>query len=724
METIESVPSPAGLSAVLGDRFAGPSPQEVVDRLGKPDLAEVRALVSWRGAVAGPDVCHVSLALAYLDLLQCESCGRCTPCRIGIEMMRRALRRLRDGGGSEDDIAQLREFADQVEESAWCGVANTIREPILGLLEIGAEHFAAHATGVTCPPETTHGWVTAPCRSTCPSNVDCPWYIFQVAEEHPHLATSLVKEDNPLPATIGRTCHHPCEGNCTLAPIDEPIAINFLQRWAADREESLVPLSKEPVLGFPLGPVEDDGHPGALHESRPATPHEIAESRGTPDAIAVPEDRVGGVGVEPPMGEATRLAATTAAPLAEDGICRLAAVPRASRERVAIVGAGPAGLAAGYYLAQRGYRPVIFEALPVPGGMLWVGIPEYRLPKEVLRREVSLIEREGVEIRYGQAVGADVRFSAILDEFPASFLGIGAHSGKKLRIPGEDLPGSVDAIDFLRRVALGEPVELGRRVLVIGGGNSAMDAARTSLRLGAEEVTIVYRRAREQMPANPWEVEEAEEEGIRFKLLAAPTSCEGDVCVVGLVCQPQELGPPDASGRRSPVPLDCEPFALEADTVIAAVGQGPDFAPFVDGTGMRLNKWGYLECDPYTGMTTRPGIFVGGDAVSGGASVIEAIAAGKTAAKYIDRYLRREPVVEDIEDKTRRLAAYLGAQKSFYPLRTGGDYGRRQPMPMLPPQVRRSSFAHTELGFTSAQAKEEARRCLRCHRPLLVAYEG
>lgn len=659
METAAEAGAQRDLISSLSDVLGGPAAEDVALRLGEPSLADVRAVVSWRGVIAQEDVCFVSLGLAYLDLLQRESCGRCGPCRIGTDVMRRILRRLAEGQGSSSDLAALRELAENTGASAWCGIANTVQEPIVALLDAGGEHFAAHVAGRVCEPEATVGWVTAPCRSTCPSNVDCPSYIFQAAEQHPRYAADLVRQDNPLPAVIGRTCHRPCESNCTLKDAGQPIAINFLKRWAADRAEGL---------------LSDGGEQS----------HESAER--------------------------------TTSPLA-----RLS-LPGDSGEKVAIIGAGPAGLAAGYYLARRGRQPVIFEALPVPGGMLYVGIPEYRLPKRVLRHEVSLIEREGVEIRYNQAIGRDLAFPDLEEQgFAASFIAIGAHSGKKLRIPGEDLPGSLDAIDFLRLVALGQPVELGERVLVIGGGNSAMDAARTAVRLGAKEVTIVYRRAREQMPANPWEVEEAEEEGVEFRLLAAPLRCEGDSCVEVLVCQQMELGPPDESGRRSPVAADCEPFTLAADTVIAAVGQQPDFSPFTADPALALNKWGYLECDPRTFMTSKPGVFVGGDAVTGGASVIEAIHAGKMVAKYMDAFLRGEEVAEDLEEKTKRLAVYLGAQSSRYQLTPGVSYGLRESMPMLEPEVRRLDFAHTELGFTDLQAREEARRCLRCHRPILVA---
>ena len=256
---------------------------------------------------------------------------------------------------------------------------------------------------------------------------------------------------------------------------------------------------------------------------------------------------------------------------------------------------------------------------------------------------------------------------------------------------------------------------------MLGGGNSAMDAARTALRLGSKSVTVVYRRAREQMPANPWEVDEAEEEGVEFHFLAAPVRCDGDVCVESLSCQPMELGPPDESGRRSPVPIDCAPFVLEADTIIAAVGQQPDFDPFAD-PAITVNKWGYLEIEPRTFMTTKPGVFVGGDAVTGGAL------GDRCHLRRQDRRQADRPLLcaaSRWQRKTGRgsgaLAVYLGAQASWYPLASGSDQGLRAPMPMLAPEVRVRSFAHNELGFTDEQAHAEAKRCLRCHRPLLLA---
>ncbi|HLA80960.1 MAG TPA: FAD-dependent oxidoreductase, partial [Thermoleophilia bacterium] len=515
--------------AILSDRYQGPPPEEVVARLQEADMSDVKAVISWRGVALNGDVCLVDLALQYLALLQKESCGRCGPCRIGVDIMRELLERLAAGTGDDTTGAKLRDLAESIDDSAWCGVGNTIRDPILAILELGGEHFAEHAAGSTCAPGKTHGWVTAPCRSTCPSTLDIPWYIFQTLEEHPHLATAIIKRDNPLPAIIGRTCPHPCEWNCTLAPTNYPIAINNLKRWCADRAENLV--DPHCQSGCIVGPGAVEGDECAVEGAQAVVPitmttlapaHELSELMTTQ--------------------ESQRL-------IAPDG-CEVDEICVGSGKKVAIIGAGPAGLSAAYFLARRGYKPVIFEALPVPGGMVHVGIPEYRLPRHVIRRETELIEQEGAEIRYNTRLGRDIQFADLEAQgFEATFVAVGAHLGRPLGIPGEDLPGSMDAIDFLRKVALGERVDIGDRVLVLGGGNSAMDAARTSVRLGAKEVRVVYRRTRNEMPANPWEIAEAEEEGVEFLYLAAPVECRGaEDGVQGLVCQQMELGEPDESG--------------------------------------------------------------------------------------------------------------------------------------------------------------------------------
>jgi heterodisulfide reductase subunit A len=312
------------------------------------------------------------------------------------------------------------------------------------------------------------------------------------------------------------------------------------------------------------------------------------------------------------------------------------------REGVAIVGAGPAGLTVAHDLALAGFTPTVFEAAPVPGGMLWLGIPEYRLPRDVIELEVEYIKNMGVEILYDTPVGPGLTLDDLRKRgFQAIFLGVGAHKGLKLRVPGEDeFEGFEDCIVFLRRVNLGDTSKPANKVIVIGGGNSAIDAARTALRVGCDEVHIVYRRSRKEMPANPWEVEAAEEEGVKISYLAAPVKIIGERGkVVGMECTRMRLGKLDASGRRRPVPIEGSEFTIDADLIVPAISQRPDIAFLGDDHGLDISRWESFEIDNATGATNVPGIFAGGDDVTGPSTVIEAIAAGHRAARGIVEYL-------------------------------------------------------------------------------------
>jgi heterodisulfide reductase subunit A len=382
-------------------------------------------------------------------------------------------------------------------------------------------------------------------------------------------------------------------------------------------------------------------------------------------------------------------------------------------QTVAIIGAGPAGLTAAHDLALQGYAVTVFEALPVAGGMLAVGIPDYRLPRDVLDCEIARIEALGVEIKLNTPVGGEggASLNDLRRDYDAVFVGVGAHQERQLRIVNEDLDGVTPGAVFLRELNLGKPVTVGKRVAVVGGGNVAIDAARSALRLGAEEVTIVYRRSRDEMPASPWEIEDAEEEGARFHFLANPIRILGeDVRVVGVECVRMALGEPDESGRRRPIPIEGSEFVLDVDMVIPAIGQMPDLG-FMDkgdtvSRNLQVTRWGTLAADPDTLATEVPGVFAGGDAVSGPATAIEAIAAGKRAATSIHHYLKGEelaglmeclPVVPFEEVDLRR------AQKQA-----------RAAMPNLPHKARNAGFAEVELGFSQEQAMAEALRCLNC----------
>lgn len=315
------------------------------------------------------------------------------------------------------------------------------------------------------------------------------------------------------------------------------------------------------------------------------------------------------------------------------------AAPR--QEKVAIIGAGPAGLTCAHDLALLGYQVTVFEALPVVGGMLYVGVPAYRLPKDILQKEVDAIKSLGVEIKTNTAIGKDLTIDKLFEQgFKAVFIAVGAHRGQKLGLPGEDAGGVVIGIDFLRELNLGRQVKIGERVAVIGGGNVAIDAARSALRVGAKKVIILYRRTRQEMPATEEEIEAAEAEGIEFQYLAAPIEVlASGGKVSGIRCQRMELGQPDASGRRRPMPVKGSEFDIAVDTVIPAIGQVTDLSFSGEGSGIESARGGTLLVDPETLATTRAGVFAGGDAVSGPATAIEAVAAGHKSALSIAQYV-------------------------------------------------------------------------------------
>jgi NADH-quinone oxidoreductase subunit F len=373
--------------------------------------------------------------------------------------------------------------------------------------------------------------------------------------------------------------------------------------------------------------------------------------------------------------------------------------PPATGKRVAVVGAGPAGLTAGYYLTRLGHSVTVFEALPEPGGMMRVGIPDYRLPKDVLKAEIKEIEDAGVEIRVNTRVNSlDELFK---EGYNAVFLATGAHQGMKIGVKGESGSGVMDCAEFLRRVSLGKEVEVGDKVAVVGGGNAAIDAARTALRLGAKEVSIVYRRTQAEMPANPEEVEEAIAEGVSIDYLVAPSRIRGRDGIVDLETVRMELGEMDSSGRRRPEPIKGSQFTTGYNTIIAAIGQRPEVP---EKFNISVGRGNVIEVDPDTLATSREGVYAGGDAASGPASVIEAIAAGRQAAISIDKYLGGKGEIDET------LAPPEGELK---PLEEAEEQWRPR-MPTVPVEKRLGNFAQVELGYDDKAAIEEAKRCLRC----------
>jgi glutamate synthase (NADPH/NADH) small chain len=418
------------------------------------------------------------------------------------------------------------------------------------------------------------------CIEGCPVNVSIPAFINCLREGDLPGAVQSLKGDNNLPAICGRVCPQEtqCEVLCVVGKKHQPVAIGRLERYVADW---------------------DLNHPAPLPE---------APSRIFPTG-----------------------------------------------KRVAVIGSGPAGLTCAGDLARLGHKVTIFESLHAPGGVLIYGIPEFRLPKQIVHAEVNYVRSLGVEIRLDTVIGKTYTLNELLNDqgYDAVFLGTGAGLPMFMRIPGENYNGVYSANEFLTRVNLMKaylfpdwdtPVRIGRRVAVVGAGNVAMDSSRCALRLGAEEVHIVYRRSREEVPARAEEVHHAEEEGIIFDFLTNPIEIYGDEkgWVHGMRCMRMELGEPDASGRRRPVPIPGSEFDMEVDIVVMALGTQPNPLVFSDSGGLERTRHGTVVADETTGKTTKDRVWAGGDIVTGAATVISAMGAGKRAAADIDRFLRGE----------------------------------------------------------------------------------
>jgi len=508
---------------------------------------------------------------------------------------------------------------------------------------------------------------TSPCKHTCPAETSAQGYVALIQAGRYKEALDVVKEYNPFPASVGRVCNHPCEEKCNRGKLDSPVSICALKRFLADW----------------------------VYEHREELEKEVRSS--------------------------------------EFGVWSHEDIER-PKARIAIIGAGPAGLSCAHQLSRMGYQVTIFEALPVAGGMMRVGIPSYRLPRDVLQREIDeIIHHSNVELKLNTPVR---NINSLFDAgYSAVFLAMGAHEAQKLGIAGEDASGVHHGVPFLQGVSLAErhgimegledrfiiafgiPIapRVGEKTIVIGGGNVAIDAARTALRLGAKEVSILYRRSRDEMPANAWEIEAAEKEGIEIQILTAPVEVvaeEGHV--KGVKCVKMELGELDASGRRRPIPIKDSEFIISADTMIAAVAQAPEIS-FLDEThGLEVTPKGTFAVDPHTLATNRPGVFAGGDVARGPWILIQAIADGRRGALSIDRYLRGVPLLTPREQIPLPVVD-LAKEEIDQMMEEGKvDLAPRTKIPELPEQERIRDFREVELVLTEEQAKQEAARCLAC----------
>lgn len=485
----------------------------------------------------------------------------------------------------------------------------------------------------------------APCHQTCPAEIDISKYIFQIKQGDYEGAVNTIRERNPLLLSCGRVCPHPCEDKCRRGAEEEPVSINQLKRFVADYE----------------------------------------------------------------MNSGKRLPISTAP---------------TTGKKVAVIGGGPAGLSNAFFLQRLGHDVTIFDAMPKLGGMIRYGIPEYRLPKDVLAWEIQGILDLGIEHKPNVILGRDFDVgSLIASGFDAVFLGIGAWKDYNLGVEGETLKGCYTGISFLSNFALwqqGETIKdqpfVGKKCVVIGGGNTAIDCVRTLIRLGADEVSIVYRRTRKEMPANMVEIEAAEHEGVQFTFLAAPTQVLGDDDgnVIGLEYLKMELGEPDASGRRRPVPIEGSETVIDIDMLITAIGQGPDIF-FKDESkrldeDLNITRWNTIDCeDPVALQSSIPYIFTGGDSATGAALVVDAIGAGRRAARSIHMYLTGEKITPPA-----RTLFQDSIPETIFESVDGLTKSERTKMPELPVDDRIKTFEEADLVISEEEAKYESNRCLQC----------
>ena len=392
--------------------------------------------------------------------------------------------------------------------------------------------------------------------------------------------------------------------------------------------------------------------------------------------------------------------------------------------KVAVIGAGPAGLSCAYNLALKGHQPTIFEKLPEPGGMAAVGIPDFRLPRQILAHEVELIKAAGVEIHYGAEVGKDITIADLRKDYEAVFIGVGAHDSMPMGVEGEDsgYRGFIPGVRYLLDISQGkDPYPEGKKVVVVGGGNVAIDCVRSSFRIGKEDVNLVYRRTIVEMPADPVEIHDAEEEKVKFHYLCNPTRIIAqDGKVVGVECIRMELGEPDKSGRRRPVPIAGSEFVIETDILIPAIGQKVNLSFLAEKDGIKLTKWNTIDADEGTFTTSQEGVFASGDCVTGPDVLVKATGTGKRAAEMIDLFLTGGKVEVSVDENFRTLFSTIKVYNKKEQLGIIGGTKKAQ-LPMLDPEARKRIFDEVEAGYKINEASGEAERCLRCYRIGMIA---
>ncbi len=591
-------------------------------------LKELGTIMGSGGLIIMDDqTCMVDLAKYFVDFCKDESCGQCTPCRIGTTRMLEILEKITQGKAKMEDLELLIDMGEKIKDSSFCGLGQTSPNPVLSTIRYFKNEYLNHIENNHCDSSVCAALFTSPCQNSCPANVDVPMYIDLIRQGNYKEAYKVIQEENPLVLVCGRVCYNLCENSCNRTAMDESLAIRELKRFASDyllKEEN----------GFPAPEIEAE-----------------------------------------------------------------------KDKKVAVVGSGPAGLSAAFYLRKKGYQVTIFEAETEVGGMLALGIPEYRLPKDLLNEEIGILTTMGVDIVVNTKIGEDITLEELKEEgYWAAYLAVGAQEDRNLSIEGEELEGVYSALEILRKINKGGKIDAkNKKVAVIGGGNAAIDVARNMVRLEADEVNIIYRRTKKEMPANHEEIEEAEYEQVNIYTQVNPVKVHGrDGKAEKLECVKIEGGKFDKSGRRRPLEVEDSNFFLDADIVISAIGQKIDKS---------FNK-GKFNIDLVNGSTIDveqdyktnvSWIFAGGDCVTGPSTVIESIQQGKEAAAEIDKYLGGDGNVVSKSERERKVSGPILEEERA-----------RIKMPTILLSERKKGFKEVEKGYSLDQAVEEAKRCLRC----------
>lgn len=603
--------------------------------------------------VMDENTCMVDVAKYFMDFLKKESCGKCFTCRKGTQRLYEILEDITTGSGNLSHLELLEELAMVVRDSSMCGLGQTAANPVLSTLKYFRREYERHVVDKRCDAFVCRDLVGAPCQSACPLDTQ-PWrYIALLEKGRYEEAYAVIRENNPLPSVCARVCDRKCENRCQMGG-DETgaIAIRALKRFITDQVD--------------------------------------------PNAYA-PEKRT------PTTG------------------------------RIAIIGAGPAGISAAHNLSLRGHKTTIFEAGQHIGGMLTSCIPSYRLPRDIVKKEIDALIDENITVEYRKALGRDLTLDDLFaDGFNAVFLAMGADKSQDLGLEGETIRGVHTSMDFLKAYNLRGEELAGGHVGIIGGGNSAVDAARVAMRQdNVESVTLLYRRTDQEMPAYAEEVEAALEEGIKLETMVSPVriryiesavkegvkvetgvtaikihSHEGHL--VSIECIRNEPGEIDAGGRRRPIPIPGTEFRISLNTLIIAIGERPDSECLLS-MGVDAGRNGRVSVDPGTLATSRKGVFAGGDLISGPYTVVDALAAGRKAARSIDRYLHGEP----LKTETRANLPEFYIEPAEVDPEAFESTSRAEP-PTIPPEMRQNNFSEVELALPLEQALTEARRCLRC----------